>query len=178
MKLEAHDIPFSEIEKKVMKWVEEALELRHGDAGDEAGTLGQGFAELDVQSTRNIIDLMFRIRQRSDRVDYLLSLVAQAKGRAQRAQSEAKFVADEKYERAMNDRSSTKREFTSGREIHANASIDSIDDRRIAHKAARLVSVTQEAYDVVNQIGWQLQRLRDDLKEMLRTLRFEHSLDQ
>lgn len=178
MKLEAYDIPFNEMEKKILAWVEEALELRHGSAGDEDGPIGQAFKDLNMQDTREIIALMFRIRQRSDRVDFLLSLVAQAKGRASRAQSEAKFAADEKYERAMNERSTTKREFTSGREIHANASIDSIDDRRIAHKAQRLVSITQEAYDVINQIGWQLQRQRDDLKEMLRTLRFEHSLDQ
>jgi hypothetical protein len=172
------DIPLSEIEKKVMDWAEEALELRHGAGEDPEGTLAAGFADLDVEHSREIISLMFRIRQRSDRVDYLASLALRAKGRALRAQNEAKFIASNKYDEAMSSRSQTKREFTSSRELHANASLDSVDDRRLAHKAERLVSLTQESYEVINQIGWQLQRLRDDLKEMLRTLRFEHSLDQ
>lgn len=177
-KLAAYDIEFSDIEKKVLGWVEEALELRHGTAEDPEGTIKEGFAELNVQDGRDIIDLMFRIRKRSDRVDYLLALLTSARGRARRAQAEAKFVAENKYDEAMQQRSNARRDFESAKSIQANAAIDSIDDRRIAHKAARLVSVTEEGYEVVNQIGWQLQRFRDDLKEMLRNIRHEHSLDQ
>jgi len=175
--IDEFDVPLSKVEASVVAWVTEALELRHGPAEDPEGALNEAFSDLDVLNSREIVALMSRLRQRADRIDYLASLALRAKGRALRAQAEAKFAADQKYSEAMSNRSLTKREFTSGKELHANASLDSIDDRRLAHKAERLVSVTAEAYDVINQAGWQIQRMRDDLKEMLRTLRFEHSLD-
>lgn len=174
--LSAHDIPFTGIEEAITGWVREALELRHGSAGDPAGRIGVPEATADMNE---ILVLLLRVRVRSDRVDELLAKCTQAKGRAKRAQDQASFSAEVAYDEASRNNAARRTvEYTSAKERHADASLDSLEQRRVAHHAGRLVSVTAEAYEVVNQIHWQLDGIRKDLRGSLHALQFETSLER
>lgn len=174
--LSAYDVPFSKIESLVMSWVDEALDLRHGSAGDEKGPL-RGWGSTD-DSPSEIMDLLLRVRVRSDRVDELLSKVTQARGRAKRAKDEAAFAADVALITATQNRAARRVEFSTGKEREADAKLDSLEERRIAHQADRLVSTTNEAYEVINQVHWQLDAIRKDLRASLHALQFESSLER
>lgn len=174
--LAVHDIPFVGLEANVVAWVEEALELRHGAAGDPDGPLGHAPAE---DSPSAWVGYLTRVRMRADRVDELLAKVTRAKGRAKRAQDQAQFAAEVAYDEATRHNQATRRaEYVTAREKHADAALDSLEQRRIAHHAARLVSVTAEAYDVVNQVHWQLDAIRKDARSTLHGLQFEASLER
>lgn len=171
--IEDFDIPFSSLETTVISWVAEALELRHGVAGDE-GLL----KDAPTDTSTEVMALLRRVRTRSDRVDGLLANAISARGRARRAQAEAAFVADNALSQATSNRASRRREFEAGREREADAKLDSFEERRVAHQGARLVDVTQEAYEQINKISWQLNALRSDLRETLHGIQFEASLER
>jgi len=174
--LAVHDIPFTGLEANVVSWVEEALELRHGAAGDPDGPLGAGPEEDSPQAW---MAYLTRIRVRSNRVDELLAKVTRAKGRAKRAQDQAQFSAELAYDEAMRDNAANRRaEFVTAKEKHADAALDSLEARRLAHHAARLVSVTAEAYEVVNQAHWQLEGIRKDARSTLHALNFDAALER
>lgn len=171
-----YDVPFAALEGAILGWVSEALDLRHGVAGDPKGRIGTVRIE---DGLREILDLLLRVRVRSDRVDELLAKVTQAKGRAKRAQDGAQFAADVAYDEATRGNAARRTiEFSTGRERHADAALDSLEVRRTAHQAARLVSVTTEAYEVVNQVHWQLEGIRKDLRASLHAFQFESSLER
>lgn len=172
--LDVYDVPFNELETLVMSWVTEALELRHGAAGDPEGPIKGWTANPPSEVTA----VLLRVRSRSDRVDELLSKVTQARGRAKRTQDQAAFVAEVALMTATTQRAARRVEFSSGREREAEAKLDSLEERRIAHQANRLVNVTNEAYEVINQAHWQLDAIRKDLRATLHALQFESSLER
>lgn len=172
----AHDIPFTEMEERVLSWATEALDLRHGEAGDPDGRLGVPEDNADAQE---VMYFLRRVRQRSDRVDALLAATTQAKARAKRAQEHAQFQADIAYDTATQGNAARRtRDFVTREERKADAALDSLEQRRIAHFAARLVSVTAEAHEVVNQVHWQLDAIRKDSRATLHALQFESNLER
>lgn len=162
-------------ETRILQWVSEALELRHGSGGDPQGRLTADFAMDDPALLRQEL---LRVRARSDRVEYLLAAATQAKARAKRAEDGAKFEAQRAYDEAARLHSARRVEFSSAAERNAEASLDSFDQKRLAHEAARLVSVATEAYDVINQCARQLADMRSDLRASINALRFESSLER
>lgn len=172
--LASFDIPFSDIEKQVMDWVREAIELRHGAAGDPDGPLTTGSEE----TPREALAYLRRVRQRTDRVDELMTRTIRAKGRARRVRDEATFHADNALTTAVVERGTHRKEFSAFRERESEAKLDSFEERRLAHQAARLVDVTSEAYDVINGIHWQLDAIRKDLRSTLNALQFEATLER
>lgn len=171
-----YDIPFEGVEARVMEWVTEALELRHGEAGDPDGTLA---GVLNCEGPDEALHGLRRVVARTDRVDNLLSKVTQAKARAKRAQEHAAFSADIAYDTATQQNAARRtREFVTRDERKADAALDSLEQRRIAHHASRLVSITTEAYEVVRQVHWQLDGLRKDLRSSMHALQFEASLER
>lgn len=160
------------LSSEIMAWVDEAIELRHGTAGDPAGPL-RGSPE---ETMAEVVQLLQRVRMRSDRVDELLTKTALAKSRIKRASDDAKFSAETAIYTATQQRSARKGEFTSGREIEADAKLDSFEARRQAHQLALLVDQATTAYDVINNINWQLANIRNDLRARLHALQFEASL--
>lgn len=180
MKYEAvapFDIPFTDLESKVMAWVAEAIDLRHGDAGDQDGPLRQVGME---EGLHVVMNELVRTRNRSDRVDGLLAKVTQARGRARRAQEGAAFAAAQKYDEAQKDNGARRlsNSFMTREERNAEAALDSLEERRVAHQAERLVSITAEAYEVINQIHWQLNAIRTDLRAQIHAIQFENSLER
>ena len=172
--LSEYDLPFDSMAERVTSWVAEALELRHGSAGDPKGSI----RGVSADSPGEVMDLLLRVRSRSDRVDELLSKVTQAKFRAKRAKDEAAFSAEKAVMEATRVHSTKRVEFSSGRERESEAKLDSFNELRVAHQADRLVSITSEAYEVINQIHWQLDSIRKDLRANLHALQFESSLER
>lgn len=174
---DAYDIPFGKVEAQVIAWVKEALDLRHGDAGDPEGPLRSVPWEEGHQA---VMQELVRVRSRSDRVDGLLAKATQAKGRARRAQEHAAFIASQAYDEAQVSNSNRRlpNSFTTREEKNADAALDSLEERRAAHQAERLVSITSESYDVINQIHWQLNAIRTDLRAQIHAIQFENSLER
>ena len=162
------------LEQQVLGWVAEALELRHGAAGDPEGSI-RGAPQETVEEMRN---LLLRIRQRSDRVDELLSKATLARGRARRAKEEAAFVADQALMTATQQRAARRVEFSSAKEREADAKLDAFEERRVSYLRDRLVSVCNDAYEVIQQVHWQLDAIRKDLRSALHAVQFESSLER
>jgi aromatic ring-cleaving dioxygenase len=171
-----YDIEFTGIEAAIQNWVREALELRHGAGEDPEGPLGN----IDYSRGGNAISaLLVRVRSRSDRVDMLLANVTQAKARTRRAQQAAEFEASVAYDTATKTNAANRRvEFSTARERHADAALDSLEQKRVAHHAERTVSIATEAYEVINQIHWQLESIRKDLRAAIHNIQFESSLER
>jgi len=171
-----YDVPFSDIEKKVISWVEEAIELRHGSAGFDSPLRQVGMEE----GLQTVMAELVKTRTFSDRVDGLLAKATQAKGRARRAQEGAAFDAAKAYDDAHVENQNTRLpgSFMTKEEKNAEASLKSYEQRRVAHQAERLVSITSEAYDIINQIHWQLNAIRTDLRAQIHAIQFENSLER
>lgn len=174
--LDTYDVPFNDLENQLMGWVREALELRHGEANDPEGKLSLPTPSL---GTGAVLGSLLRVRSRLDRVDELVSKATQAQYRITRAEASARFDADAAWDRAaQRNRAATVGQFTSAKERAADASLDSFEQKRTAHSAARLVSVATEALAVIKQTYWGLNALREDHNTVLRTLQFESSLER
>jgi len=175
--LSAYDLPFTELESKVIDWAQECLELRHGEAGDPEGKLREPDPSSGISG---VMTTLRRVRSRSDRVEEFLAKATQARARARRARDEAAFASEIAYDEAALIRAARRHPdlFSSGKERHAEASTDSLNERRDAHQARRLVSVTEEAYDVITQVHWQLDAIRKDLRASLHALQFESGLER
>jgi len=168
------ETPLSKLETAVISWLAEALELRHGDAGDPKGKL----KDTHPEGVAEVTDFLLRVRQRSDRVDELLAKTTRAKARARRAKEEAEFLAEQALYKATQVHAGRRVDFSAAREREADAKLDAFEERRLAHQANRLVNVTSEAYDVVNQVHWQLDAMRKDLRATLHAFQFESSLER
>lgn len=162
-------------ETRILSWVTEALDLRHGEAGDPRGRLT---ADFDMDNPVALREELLRVRARSDRVEYLLAVATQAKARAKRNEDGAKFEAQRAYDEAARLHSARRVEFSSAAERNAEAALDSFDQKRQAHQAARLVSIATEAYDVINQCARQLADMRQDIRSAINSLRFESTLER
>lgn len=174
--LSVFEVPFTDLEKRMLGWVEEALEMRHGAAGDPLGPL----KPLDFSDGPEAVraDLL-RARMRQDRVDELLSTVMRARGRIDRVKREAAQQAQEAYDRANQDNAARRRaSFTSAKERDSDANLDTIEQRRTAFEAERLASFADECERIIRNKSFELGGMRDDLKKVLAGLQFESSLER
>jgi hypothetical protein len=169
------DIPFNEIESKVIALVEEAVALRYGTLGDPND---KKLRDYDPESPHEWVDYIRIVMARADRIDELRTVCTRMRGRAKRAQAEAQFKAEQKLYQATSDRASRRRDFETGRERDADAKLESFEERRAAHQTARLVDVTSEAHTVISDIYWQLDAMRKDARALLHALQFEASLER
>jgi hypothetical protein len=174
--LSVYEVPFGDVEQRLLAWVEEALELRHGAAGDPLGPI----KALDFSDGPEIVrNDLIRARMRQDRVDELASLATRARGRIDRVRKEAARQAEEAYDLANRHNAANRRaEFTTGREKHSDANLDTLEQRRTAAEAERLASFAEECERVIRAKSFELGGVRDDLKHVLRGLQFESSLER
>lgn len=158
------------IEQDLLAWASEALELRHGEAGDSKGKVSLPSYEAGLPAS---VDMLQRVRVRLDRVEELQSKARQAKGRVMRLRENADFDAQLAYDEAMQRQSATRsREYVTGLEKNADASLASLEQKRAAHQLRRLESVALEVLDVVGQCYWGLEKLREDILQMMRLTQF------
>lgn len=156
----------SSAEEVLTSWVEEALDLRHGSGEDNAGKVSLPPFELGQPAA---LDMLQRIRVRLDRVEELQSHARVAKGRAIRARESADFEASIAYDQALQHNRATKiQEYVSAAEKRADASLASLEQKRLAHQLQRQESFAAEALDVITQCYWGLEKLREDVLQMLR----------
>jgi|SRR6187431_2372524 len=158
-----------ELENSLLSWATEALELRHGEAGDPDGKVGLPPYELGTEA---YILMLQRVRQRLDRTEELQSKARQAKGRVTRLREQSAFEASLAYDTALQKGKLKFQEYVSAAEKSADATLASIDEKRKEHQMKRLESVATETYDVISQCYWGLEKLREDVKSMLRTFQF------
>jgi len=154
--------------------VKEAVDLRHGVAGDPEGNLSTASDETPAEA----LAFLRRVRPRADRVDELLAAAKRARGRLRLVRDEAKFQADSAVEEKWADKASKRVEFSSSFERGVEARTETFEQRRDAHQAARLVSVADDAVDVISQCYWGLDGIRKDLRSTLHALQFEYSLER
>lgn len=174
--LAVHDIPLTKMESTIMGWVQEAIDLRYGAGNDTGGAL----TPVSMSDGYNAIEnMLIRVRGRSDRIDELLTKITQARARAKRIQDQAAFAAKVAYDTAtQNNAVSRTTEFSTREERNADAMLASLEEKRLAHQSERMVSITVEAYEVINQIHWSLDSIRKDLRSSLHSLQFESSLER
>lgn len=166
----------TKLEDQLLSWAAEAFELRHGEADDPDGKLVSVDPNDGIPAVNH---MLLRVRQRSDRVEFLLGKVTQARYRIRRAREQAKFEAEVAYDTAADTNAKARvREFVTREERHAEAALESLEQRREAHLAERRQSVADEAYEVVKQIDWQLSNMRTDLRASLHALHFESNLER
>jgi vacuolar-type H+-ATPase subunit I/STV1 len=164
------------VEEMLLLYVQEALDLRHSDADDPEGAL----TPVDpTEGHQAVMHMLLRVRQRSDRSDFILARVTQLRARVRRARDEAKFEADLRYDQATDENARTRvKEYSTRDERHAAAALEALEEKRAAHLADRLVSVADEAYEVVKQIDFQFGSIRNELRAMLHALQFESTLER
>lgn len=170
--IDVYDIPLSGMEKQLDDWAREAVELRHGVAGDPEGKLSTGTDETPAEA----VQWLRRIRARSDRVDELLQAVKRARGRVRRIVAEAAFASTNEVDAGI--RKQGRVEFTAAREKESNARLDAFETRRKEHMARRLLDVAEECVDVINQMNWSLADLRKDARSSIHALQFESHLER
>lgn len=152
-------------EDQLIAWVSEAMELRHGIAGDAHGKVRLPPFELGQPAA---VDMLGRVRIRLDRVEELQSLARQALGRVMRMKDEAEFELSLKYDEAMANNKNRFTDYTLGDEKRADAALASLTEKRKAHQMKRLESSSKETLDVITQCYWGLEKLREDIIQMLR----------
>lgn len=156
----------SNVEESLLAWAEEALDLRHGQANDPDGKVSLPPYEEGQPAA---IDMLQRVRQRLDRVEELQSKARQARGRLMRHREAAEFEASIKYDEAMQKARQTRtQDFVTAAEKNADAALASIDEKRAAHQIKRTESLAVEVLDVVTQCYWGLEKLREDIIQMLK----------
>lgn len=161
------------IEKELLEWATEALELRHGEAGDSKGTVGLPSYEAGLPAA---VDMLQRVRVRLDRVEELQSKARQAKGRVMRTRENADFEAQLAYDQAMQEQGNSRvRAYVTGAEKNADASLASLEQKRAAHQIRRIESIASEVLDVVGHCYWGLEKLREDILQMMRLTQFTTS---
>jgi hypothetical protein len=170
--LNSFDLPLTELEAVLSKWTQEAVEMRYGVAGDPDGKLTSGTDDSPAEA----VAYLRRVRQRADRVGELLAAAKRARGRARRALAESAFATDNEV--ATGIKKQGRVEFQSHREREVEAKLDAFESRRIEHQAKRLVSVADEAVDVISDMHWSLDAIRKDLRSTLHALQFEASLER
>ena len=157
-----------QVRESLQAWVEEALELRHGEAGDPEGKVGLPPYEAGQSAS---IAMLQRVRVRLDRIEELQSKARQMKGRVLRTRDEADFEASLAYDQAMQQNRATRiQDYVTAAEKNADASLASFEQKRRAHQIKLLESFSVEALDVITQCYWGLEKLREDILQMIRLL--------
>lgn len=155
-----------EFEQKLLGWMEEALELRHGAGEDPKGKVSLPPYELGQPAA---LEMLQRVRVRLDRVEELQSRARQLKGRAYRLRSTSEFDASLAYDTAMHhNRATLSQDYKSADEKKADAALASLNQKRELHQRKQVESLATETLDVISHCYWGLEKLREDLLQMLR----------
>lgn len=163
-----------QLQSTIERWVGEIVELRYGAAEDPKGKL----PEDPGQHPNEIVDTLNRVRVRSDRIEELQSQIRRVKGRLSRSQLDAQLEAEIKRDEAfVKNRATRQMDFVTADERRADAALDSIDEKRAALAAKRMVNYIGEAYELADQARWSLSAYRQDLRAMLHAMQVVRSME-
>lgn len=162
------------VTKQLYSWLEEALELRFGEAGDPEGRLTLPEYEVGpAEFTR----VLLRARKRADRIEELLSKSKRVHGRLAAIQREAADKTQDKMDEALVSGQHTKMEFSTGLERKAEASLKSFDEKREERKAQRRLDVADEVVGALKDVHFGLAGWRSDVRDVIRTFQLESNLE-
>lgn len=173
MKLDDYDIPISGIGTALMEWTAEAVELRFGTGGDS-----KKLNEYSDETPAEAVEFLRAVRKRADRVGGLLQAAKRARGRARRALAAIDFDTDNDMTEAIGQEIGKKRQYESHKDREVAAKLATFEARRTQYEAKRLVSIADEAVEVINDMHWSLDAIRKDIRSTLMELQFESSLER
>lgn len=165
-----------QLQKKLLKMAEEAIALRYEAGDDPEGPL----TPLDTTASyTEVMHELYRTRMRADRIEHLMAKVTQVRGRLRRNRNEKKFEADMRHAAAMRENSARRsfESFSSAKERDSEASLDSFEQLRESHQAAKILDVADECHEVISKLYWQLSDIRKDLRALLHALEFQSTLE-
>lgn len=163
------------VEERIAKLVKEALSLRYEAGEDPDGALQvPQFDDYD-----SIVNNLTRVRKRADRLNAIMSTLTQVKWRLKRDRDDKAFEAEIAYDEAAvaNHQSRSIDDYSSAADRKAAASLASLTQKRAQRKADRLVDVASEGLEVVTQIHWQFQAMRQELTAALRAYQIDQNLE-
>ena len=169
----------ADVEKRLSALANEALELRFGAADDPLGPVA---LPNDLSNPQVVMDSLVRVRQRLDRVDYLLCQVMALRTAAKRGSDSAQAQADDAWDTAvMSIRNATVRrndDFTGPRERYAEANLATINQKRDARLANDTAYLADSYEQVVRHAQRGLDSLRYDHIAVLNGLNVLHYLER
>jgi hypothetical protein len=151
--------------------IREALELRFG-------------AKLPVHpaAPSAVLEALFDVRHRLDRVDELLAKAIRIAGTVQDGQAIASAQHDDAWDREITRlRNSPVRqgdEYSTARERHAVANLAVLDLRHKVRTADDVVRKCERAVSLVRLVNRGLEGVRQDLRTWLDGLKYESHLDR
>lgn len=152
-------------------YITEALDLRFSGESLKPGA-----------SPAEVLDNLYGVRLRLDRIEELHARALRVKARAQRAATLATATADDAFDRAAQTRRTAPvirgDEFSSARERTAEANLATLDERIAARQATDLAHHTDEAVDVIRLVHRGLDGVRHDLHTVLRAMTLETNLER
>lgn len=155
-------------------WINESIELRYGNAGDELGPL-RNLTEEDTVA--DIMHELGRVRQRADRISFLRTQAFILRGKLRRNKAQKAFEAEAKFEESMSSRERAKREYQSALSVKSEASLDSFQEKREAHEANMVLDIVDDAYNLIHTLNMQLDVIRNDYRAIIKGLQFQSTLD-
>lgn len=164
----------NKIESAVLAWVGEAIELRHGAAGDEEGKLRIVTIDDGVQA---VMHELTRVRKRTDRLDYIRTQLALLRSKLKKARAEAKFLADSKLAETTTRSNRTKLDYDSAAAVKAEASLEAFEEQRAAHEAQVLFEIVEDSYWILDKITTEMDSIRTDLRAIIKSLQFSSTLE-
>lgn len=158
------------VRESLKLFVEEALSLRFGiNLPSEAA------------GPQAVLGSLLDFRQRSDRLENIYIRVMQIRARLARHSAAVKAESDDAWANAISKaRNSTvtkNDQFVGPRERYAEADLETLQQKRAARKAEDLLSVADEASDVIRTALRGLNDAIQDHRTWLRALQFQSHLE-
>lgn len=163
------------VEKVLTDFLNEAVELRYGEANDPEGYLRIPDYEDGPEAFARAL---LRGRARADRIEELLLKAKRAKGILATRARVAADEAQDKLDEALAEGSRNKVEFSAAVERKAEANLKSFAELRAQRNAARTLAFAEEVVDSINTIHWGLNSWRADVRDILKTFQLESNLER
>lgn len=159
---------------RLYDWLKEAAEVRWG-ADDEGSMLVVPHYSEGPQA---FATELLSARRRQDRIEELLRDAKRVQAHLKRRQSEKDDEFNDKMDRALAEGSITAREFSTGMERRADASLKSFEEKRAARQSQRALAVAEEVVTALSDIHWGLNGWRNDMRDILRSFVLESNLER
>jgi hypothetical protein len=150
--------------------VVEAVELRF--SGDIPGP---------QSAPKQILDALYEVRRRLDRVEFLLSQAIRVRGKLRESNDAATAEVDDAWDSSIHTTRSAavvRDDYTSAKERYAEANLATLDLRRTQRAAAAVLAHADTSVDLLRLSLRGLGDLRQELLTVLRTLQFESHLER
>jgi hypothetical protein len=162
------------ITEQLYAWLEEAVALRFGPDPQ-----GEKLRVPDyTEGPSAFVQQLLSARQRSDRIDELLSKAKRVRWRLSALKRDAADVAQDKLDEALVQGQGTALEYSTGVERKASANLSSFAEKRAERQAQRRLDVADEVVEAINDTHWGLNGWRSDMRDVVRSFQLESNLER